>query len=134
MITRMWCVPNAELAVVLSLHNKEMPSCEAWDEYLEVLVEAVGRKGGARFIRALSISDGGGPSARQREQLNALMRRFTGGRGCVAIVTADPIVRGMVKALSWVNPQARAFAPRQLSSAIDYLGVTDEHRRDRSWY
>jgi hypothetical protein len=128
MITRLVGVPNQVL--VFSLHNKETPTAEEWDEYVRVLAEAMGMlKGDSSGIRGLSISDGGAPNARQREQVNAFMRRHTKGRGYIAIVTSDSIVRGIVKALSWFNPYARAFAPGELEQAIEYLRLTPELRQ-----
>jgi hypothetical protein len=90
----------------------------------------VALKGDKRGIRGLSVSDGGGPTAKQRQELHEFMRQFTGGRGTIAIVTANPLVRGIVKALSLFNPQARGFAPGELSEAIDYLGLAADQRSE----
>lgn len=129
MLSRTWSAPDGTLKVVLSLHRKDAPSDQAWIEYIESFVAALAEvQGDARRIRGLAISDGGGPTAKQRDQLNAFMRHSTEGRGTVAIVTSDSIVRGIVKALSWFNPMARAFAPDELSRAIDYLGLTPVQR------
>jgi hypothetical protein len=131
MFTRAWSTSDAALRIVVSLHRKQAPTSEEWLEYIQVLSETmVVLQGDGSRIRGLSISDGGGPSAKQREQVNDFMRRSTGGRGTISIVTADPIVRGIVRALSWFNPQARGFAPDQLSAAIDYLGLTPQQRSD----
>jgi hypothetical protein len=131
MITRTWMPRDGALAVVFSLHRKAPPSDGEWTTYLEALEQAVARFDGvARHVRALSISDGGGPDAKQREQLKAFMRRATGSRGVASIVTADPIGRGIVKALSWFNPDTRGFAPNQMRAAIDYLGLALEQRGD----
>lgn len=128
MITRMSCAP--EMAIVFSLHNKKTPSDEEWDEYLCVLSEAAETlQGNSRGLRALSISDGGGPSARQRHRLKIFMQRHTEGRNLVAVVTSDAIVRGIVKALNWFNPQTRAFAPHELPAAISYLQLTPQLRQ-----
>ena len=129
MLFRTWSAPDRTLKVVLSLHRKEAPSDEAWDGYIAAFVQALAEvQGDSRRIRGLAISDGGGPTSKQRDRLNSFMRNMTEGRGTVAIVTADPIVRGIVKALSWFNPMARAFAPTELSRAIDYLGLTPVQR------
>jgi hypothetical protein len=131
MFTRTWSSCGGTLQVVISLHRHDAPSPEEWYEYLQALeVAMVALKGDTRGIRGLSISDGGGPSAKQREELNEFMRQFTGGRGTVAIVTANPIVRGIIKALSWFNPQARGFAPDELTKAVDYLGLTPDQRAE----
>lgn len=131
MFTRTWSSCGGTLQVVISLHRQDAPSAEEWYEYMQALAIAmVALKGDKSGIRGLSISDGGGPNAKQRDEINEFMRQFTGGRGTISIVTANPIVRGIIKALSWFNPQARGFAPDDLNEAIDYLGLTADQRSE----
>jgi hypothetical protein len=131
MSTRTWSSCGGTLQVVISLHRQDAPKAEEWYEYMQALAIAmVALKGDKSGIRGLSISDGGGPNAKQRDQINEFMRQFTGGRGTISIVTANPIVRGIIKALSWFNPQARGFAPDELDEAIDYLGLTPDQRSE----
>jgi hypothetical protein len=131
MYTRTWSSCGGTLQVVISLHRHDAPTRGEWYEYMQALAIAmVALKGDKRGIRGLSISDGGGPSAKQRDELNEFMRQFTGGRGTISIVTANPIVRGIIKALSWFNPQARGFAPDEMTEAIEYLGLTPDQRAE----
>jgi hypothetical protein len=131
MYTRTWSSCGGTLQVVISLHRHDSPTDEEWAEYMQALAIAmVALKGDKRGIRGMSISDGGGPNAKQREEINEFMRQFTGGRGTISIVTANPFVRGIIKALSWFNPQARGFSPDQMTEAIDYLGLTPEQRAE----
>jgi hypothetical protein len=44
------------------------------------------------------------------------------------VITASPLARGAVKALSWFNPQLTALAPDKLDAAFEYLGVRAEDR------
>src|ERR1700761_7252630 len=102
MSTRRWSASDGSLQIVISVHRYEPPTAEEWSNYIQELTAAVlALKGNTRGIRGLSISDGGGPTGKQRDQLNAFMSEFTGGRGMVAIVTANPFVRTIIKALSW---------------------------------
>jgi hypothetical protein len=131
MFTRTWTASDGSLQIVISLHRYDAPTAGEWSDYIQALTHAmVALNGNALGIRGLSISDGGGPNGAQREQLNAFMRQYTGGRGSVAIVTANAFVRTIIKALSWFNPQARGFAPDDLASAIDYLGLTAMQRSE----
>jgi hypothetical protein len=131
MSTRTWSASDGSMQVVVSLHRVEEPTDAEWSEYLEALSNAmIALKGDSRGIRGLSVSDGGGPNAKQRERLNNFMRRYTDGHGTVAIVTANYIVRAIIKALSLFNPQARSFSPEELPAAIDYLGLSVEQRAE----
>ena len=131
MSTRAWSASDGSLQIVISLHRYEAPTAQEWSEYIQALTVAmVALKGNKLGIRGLSISDGGGPTGKQRDELNTFMSQFTGGRGTVAIVTANPFVRTIIKALSWFNPQARGFAPDELAEAIDYLGLTAMQRSE----
>jgi hypothetical protein len=131
MSTRTWSAYDGTLQVVMSLHRYDPPTDAEWSAYLQTLADAmVALKGDKHSIRGLSISDGGGPTGKQREQLNDFMARFTGGRGTISIVTANPFVRGIIKALNVFNPEARSFSPDELAAAIDYLGLSNEQRSE----
>lgn len=78
----------------------------------------------AKALRALMVfSLGGSPSATQRTEMN----RFLQSRADLhrtAVVTASPLVRGIVTAMNWfLRPELRspAFAPGELEAASDYL-------------
>lgn len=122
MLTRTWASADGRRRVVIGLHRRAGPSVGAWNEYINALADALALcDGDYHRATAFSITEGGGPDARQREQLKAFLRRATDGRGKVAIVTADPVGRGIIKALNWFNPDTQAFAPHELSRAIEYL-------------
>ena len=129
MITHVWESGDLADTVVIALHTGLSPSDREWQQYLAALERAWARhKSDTRRIRALSISDGGAPSTRQREQLNGLLKRASGGQGVVAIVTDNLITRNIVRALSWFNPDIRAFAPSALHAAIHYLSLPEAGR------
>lgn len=131
MLTRTWASADRAIQVVISLHGREPPTDREWAQYMESLrLAIIALKGDKRGIRGFSISDGGGPTAAQREQVNAFMREYTGSRGRISIITSNPFVRAIITALRLFNPQARGFAPSDLSAAIDYLGLTPEQRSE----
>jgi hypothetical protein len=124
MITRVWHAPDDSIHVLLTLHTADPPSDEAWQIYLDGIVDIMQRAGGdlAR-ARSMSISDGGHPDVRQRDRLNQLLKKVTHSRGIAAIVTDDILARGVIRALGWFNPDVRAFSRAMLSEAIGYLAI-----------
>jgi hypothetical protein len=131
MLTRTWSDRDGTVWIILSLHRKGAPSPESWDLYMKACSDALtAANGNIRQLRGLSISDGGAPTAKQREQVNTFLSQSREGRAILAIVTVDPIVRGVIKALSWFNPQARGFSPQELPAAIDYLGLSPAQRAE----
>ena len=108
-------------SLVILVHGEEPPSQAEWTTYIGVLVPLV-----RRGARVLVITDGVGPTAAQRE----LMNRYLEGPVRTAVVTAASFARGIVTVLSWFNPGIRAFAPAQLSDALDYLQVNSNEREE----
>lgn len=73
--------------------------------------------------RAVVISLGGGPSAKQRKQLMDV----SGGRAAkipCAIMTESAVVRGITTAISWFVPEVRSFRLDELEEALAYLRIT----------
>ena len=73
--------------------------------------------------RAVVLSLGGGPSAKQRKQL----MDASGGRAAnipCAILTESVMVRGITTAISWFVPEVRSFRPDELEAALGYLKIT----------
>jgi hypothetical protein len=75
--------------------------------------------------RILVFTEGGAPNTLQRDQLNKL---FQGRHPKTAVVTGSRMVRGVVTAVSWFNPQTRAFAPNDLEGALAHLNVEPSER------
>ncbi|MBL9106518.1 MAG: hypothetical protein JNL82_36680 [Myxococcales bacterium] len=103
--------------VVILVHSKDAPADDEWEEYIRDV------RTWAPTIRAvLVISEGGGPNSLQREQMeHALDReRF---KGKTAVVTLSRVARGIVTALSWFNPNIKAFSTIQIPAALEYLEV-----------
>lgn len=108
--------------IFLVVHTKENPSDEEWDAYVEFSRANLGN-----FDCTLIITDGGGPNTMQRGNLNDMLEAAN-YKGKISVVTLNRLVRGIVTALSWFNPNIKAFSTLQISSALEYLGVpADQH-------
>lgn len=111
--------------VTVALHTKNPPSDEEWEEYLIAHKRYVERGMNMRF---LIMTEGGAPTAVQRMVMNEMiadvMRR---NPDCIrsAIITRSSFVRGVVTAISWFRPVARAFSPEHISQALAYLEVPE---------
>lgn len=106
----------------LVLHTKENPTDAEWAEYISFTDQNM------KSIKStMIVTEGGGPNATQRGNLNDLFeaRNF---KTKVSVVTLSRLVRGIVTALSWFNPNVKAFSTIQIPAALDYLEVSkDDH-------
>lgn len=104
-------------SVALMVHTKDNPSDDEWSDFMTRLRQDRGKYG-----CALIFTDGGGPSTMQRGQMNDAFEEM-GFKGKVAVVTISRLARGIVTALSWFNPNVKAFTPLQINAALEYLEV-----------
>lgn len=104
-------------SVAVMLHTKDNPSDAEWDE----IMARIDRDHG-RYRCALIITEGGGPNTMQRGQMTDTFDA-KGFKGKVAVVTVNRIARGIVTALSWFNPNVKAFSTVQVNAALEYLEV-----------
>jgi hypothetical protein len=93
------------------------PSDEDYDAYVEFIAKEMPKT----VSRCLVVSAGGAPNARQRERSNQMLRERGLSQAKVAVVTNSLMVRGVVTALSWFNPQMKAFSELDLQGALKYL-------------
>jgi hypothetical protein len=111
-------------SVLVAVHTKDNPSEEEWNGYVEF-----GRKHMGAYTSSLIISEGGGPNATQRGAMNDLLEA-NHFKGKVSVVTLNRLVRGIVTAISWFNPNIKAFTTVQIPAAIEYLEIPkDQHER-----
>ncbi len=101
----------------LVMHTKDNPTDEEWTQYLDFT-----KKNLQNLKRNLILTEGGGPSTMQRGQLNDLLEA-QGFKAKISVVTLSRLVRGIVTALSWFNPNIKAFSTIQIPAALDYLEV-----------
>ncbi len=123
--TMAWGRVNAFVVVV---HEKLPPSDEEWDEYIQFNLDS-GVEHGLN-VRYLVVTEGGAPTAPQRKTFHdaltpLLKKRPDFMRG--AIVTPSTFVRGVVTAMSLVNPVMKAFSPAEIKASYAYLGVPEAY-------
>jgi hypothetical protein len=101
--------------LLISVHGKAPVSDEQFPEILRIF-----RGLDYENIRMLVVTEGGGPTPRQR----SVMTKALGGRQMRnAVVSDDMLIRGIVTALSWFNPKIRSFRSDDLEGAMRYLGL-----------
>lgn len=115
---------------IVIVHGDSSPSDEEWAPWIEYNRRHFAEGG---MVKLLIVTDGGAPSATQRQLTNETLAEFflenpKAVRG--AIVTASTFVRGVVTALSWFNPGYTAFSPERMDDALKYLEVPPDRRPD----
>jgi hypothetical protein len=113
--------------LMLVLHTARDPSPAEWGDYeREVLRLKHLHPYDMERVLTLVLSDGGSPNTEQRSRFQ---NDLFGGRSAkVALLTnslSNPLKRGIVRALSWMNPGFRAFEPSDLDGALLYLGQSE---------
>lgn len=111
-----------EREVLLFLHTPLPPSRDEWGAMMGDLL-SYAEKNEARRIVTLVVSDGGGPDVSMRAEMLDYFKRYHLHMK-TSVVTVSRFVRGIVSAVSWFNPQIRAFTPSQLLPALTHLGMS----------
>jgi hypothetical protein len=101
--------------------SKHPPNEAEWNEYIDFL--KIRLEPGMRPT-SIVLSDGAGPGASQRQQLNEVISPYVDYLR-VAVVTTSPVARGIVTALSWFSPVYRAFSPKDIDDALSFLDIGD---------
>lgn len=104
------------------VHSKDFPSDAEWNAYLEVL----GKHLKLHDRRSLVLTEGGAPSSNQRARMSAIVGESV---ATTAVVSSSSAVRATVRALNLNNPAICAFAPDDVSGAMEHLGLTESERR-----
>ena len=96
------------------------PAPADWNAYVEAIQAEAKRGMPAAQMRTLVFSDGGGPNAAQRR----IARELRDERGNPrAIVTGSRLGRALITAKRVISPHCRAFAPGDMTTALEFLGV-----------
>ena len=107
-----------ERGVLFVRHSALSPTNQAWNGHIRLMEQHVPR-GGA--VRTLVKTDGGGPSASQREALNAVTKELD-WQMKVAVMTQSVVVRGIITAFAWVGlMKIRAFPMDGHAAALNSL-------------
>ncbi len=103
-------------SVMLLVHRREAPTDPEWDVYIgeckRLLEEA------PSGLRALVVTEGGGPTVDQRRRLNEML---AGRAARAAIISESIMIRGIVTAMSWWNPLIKSFRKQELEPALAYV-------------
>jgi hypothetical protein len=104
------------MSCVILVHSEAAPSDKDWALYLDFIKQQKRPE-----TKILVITLGGTPTAAQRAKLAAVF----GNVGVpTAVMTDNPIARGVVVALNWVFPQKlAAFPTAKLEEALSHIGL-----------
>lgn len=109
--------------VILALHTAQDPIPAEWQIYVDLLEKTKKKNGGdISKARAIVVTDGGAPNAKQRELSNvAAGQSFK----LVAIShsLSNPLKRGIVTAIAWVNPLFKGVMPQDWRDALRHVDL-----------
>jgi hypothetical protein len=108
--------------LVVGVHTRDNPSDEEWEAWYRACEQVMKKHSN---VRAAVVTDGGGPNAMQRGRINDLFQ----GRPQRVGVIAPTFVRGVITALSWFNPEVRAFRPGDVNGLVAHLRLDLEAAR-----
>jgi hypothetical protein len=120
MIVDFW---KGSRTVCVTLHGTQTPSDEEWDAVVEGM-RRFRKENGNDLSRlcCLALTDSGGPNAKQRAAVAAILN---GQSSRVAVVSGGgPLVRVVVTALSWFNPDTKMFAPDKADAIREHLRLS----------
>src|SRR5262245_433590 len=104
-------------STVLIVHARVLPDVREWAALNE---DCMGMRG--LIDRTLVFADVA-LSAEQRRQVAELHRYLD--MGSVAVITSLRLTRMLVTVMNWTRNNLRAFSPRDIVAAFDYLGVSE---------
>ncbi|EYF07824.1 hypothetical protein [Chondromyces apiculatus] len=105
--------------IILVLHTDALPREEEWAKYIRLL-SSISEYSNAR---SLVFTDGGAPSTKQRQQVNAIL---AGRPGRAVAISHNPLIRGAITALNMFNPLVRSYPPDKLADAYAHLKLTTD--------
>lgn len=106
---------------VLLVHSEEAPTDREWDAYIDFVNAQLPDR-----IRILVVSNGGTPSAPQRNQIKDVATQFPDKTIPTAVITTSVLARGAVTAINWFFKNVRAFAPMEIAEALKFLEIPPE--------
>jgi hypothetical protein len=109
--------------LILTMHNHEPPSVTEWNEYVVALKAYTEANPDLSRARNIVFTDGGAPNSAQRKEVNDILQ---GRHVLVAVVSSSTVVRGVVTAFAWFNPDTKGFAPDATAAAYAYLQLSNE--------
>jgi hypothetical protein len=114
-----------------ALHTSARPHAEEWSA-LEASLRQVKSARDLDRLRVLVVSDGGAPDTHQR---NTVHNGICDGKPTrSALLTnslANPVKRGIARALTWMNEGFKVLEPHDLPGALAHLDLA--HDLDHVW-
>ena len=107
--------------LIVGVYSGDSPSDDEWNAYVDAL-----RPHAASAMPVLTVSDGGGPNAGQRQRLLANYTREQNKRLHVAVVSDAMSIYGVVTAISWFNSNVKAFKVASIDDALAHLELKRE--------
>jgi hypothetical protein len=102
--------------VLVVVHAPGEPSEAEWGQFMDEARSAPTQG-------LLVIAPDASLSAKQRREVQ---HWFSEGGTRGAVVTDSKLTRGVVTAISWFKIPIKAFSPRDLEKALDFLGVAPD--------
>jgi hypothetical protein len=112
--------------LVICLHTSVDPPAAEWENVLSQLSALLAAVPDTRQVRMLVVTGGGGPDAIQRAQLAKVWGRRDLKVAVLVPGVGNPLKRGLMTALSWLNPAMAFFTPDQLREALIHLQHVEE--------
>ncbi len=96
------------------------PTDDEWNDYLNTMIGLARLMPAGQRFRIVAISDGSGPNAKQRAEVQ---KRSQDLLIRTAVVSTSTIARNLVTAFGWMKQDMRGFSPDDPAKAMAYLGV-----------
>ncbi len=108
--------------LVIVRENAKNPSDAEWDEFLRLIAAG----DGVWNVKVLVVTDGGEPSAEQRQRLKTVL----GDSNVKAAIVTDSVrTRFVVSSIAFITSRIKSFSKREIDAAYDYLELDVTQRR-----
>ena len=118
----MWFDWGSE-SVFLICHTKKSPDAETWSAACHAVAEGLKRN---HRVGTLVLTDGGGPSTAQREELAQATERK---KYPVSVISSSSAVRFIASSMALFIPEMQSFLPADWRKALEHLGMEPMERK-----
>lgn len=112
---------RAQARLVICVHTSVDPPLAEWEGMLRSLWSLLAEAPDTRHVRMLVLTGGGGPDAKQRAQLKEVWAERDIKTAVLIPGRGNALKRGLMTALSWINPAMAFFTPEQFRAALTHL-------------
>ena len=114
---------GSQVVVHVCLHERSFPSDAEWQTVVDHHVALRAELAGTDRHRCLVVTDGGGPTSRQRAVIRAAAEDQPVK---TALVTSSRLALGIGAVIGWVNTLLKSYAPGRFARALTYLDIPEE--------